>query len=61
MNPVSEISTPSQQFKELSDDEIEALRQRWISALPDEDDEPCSFCLWLEQVEYKACQQNRPQ
>jgi hypothetical protein len=61
MNPVSEISTPSQQFKELSDDEIEALRQRWISALPDEDDEPCSFCLCLEQVEYKACQQNRPQ
>jgi hypothetical protein len=38
----------------MSDDEIETLRQRWLSGIPEADDEPCSFCLWMEQVEYKA-------
>jgi hypothetical protein len=38
----------------MSDEEIEALRQRWLSGIPEADAEPCSFCLWMEQVEYKA-------
>ena len=41
-------------FKEMSDEEIEILRQRVLSRIPEADDEPCTFCLWMEQVEYKA-------
>ena len=35
-------------------EEIEVLRQRVLSRIPEADDEPCTFCLWMEQVEYKA-------
>lgn len=41
-------------FQEMSEEEIDALQQRWLSGIPEADDEPCSFCLWMEQVEYKA-------
>ena len=41
-------------FKEMSDEEIEVLRQRVLSGIPEADAEPCSFCLWMEQIEHKA-------
>lgn len=48
-------------FREMSDEEIEALRQRWLSGIPEANDEPCSFCLWMEQVEYKSLSEEEKQ
>ena len=54
MKTTNDSKNANTDFKEMSDEEIEALRQRWLSGIPEADDEPCSFCLWMEQVEYKA-------
>ena len=54
MKTTNESENINNEFKEMSDEEIEILRQRVLSRIPEADDEPCSFCLWMEQVEYKA-------
>ena len=54
MKTTNDSENTSNDFREMSDEEIEILRQRWLSEIPEGDDEPCSFCLWMEQVEYKA-------
>jgi hypothetical protein len=53
MKTTNDSKNANTDFKEMPDEEIEALRQRWLSGIPEADDEPCSFCLWMEQVEYK--------
>ena len=54
MKTTNDSENTSNDFREMSDEEIETLRQRWLSGIPEANDEPCSFCLWTEQVEYKA-------
>jgi len=54
MQTTHDSENTNNSFREMSDDEIEILRQRWLSGIPEGDDEPCSFCLWIEQVEYKS-------
>ena len=54
MKTTNDSKNANTDFKEMSDEEIEALRQRWLSGIPEADAEPCSFCLWMEQVEYKS-------
>lgn len=54
MKTTNDSENATANFKELSDKEIETLRQRWLSGIPEADDEPCSFCLLMEQVEYKS-------
>jgi hypothetical protein len=54
MKTTNDSKSANTDFKEMSNEEIEALRQRWLSGIPEADTEPCSFCLWMEQVEYKA-------
>ena len=54
MKTTNDSENTSNDFREMSDEEIETLRQRWLSGIPETNDEPCSFCLWMEQVEYKA-------
>jgi hypothetical protein len=54
MKTTNDSENINNDFKEMSDEEIEILRQRVLSRIPDADDEPCSFCLWIEQVEYKS-------
>ena len=48
MKTTNDSKNANTDFKEMSDEEIEALRQRWLSGIPEADDEPCSFCLWME-------------
>jgi len=60
MKTTNESENANADFKEMSDEEIETLRQRWLSRVPEADDEPCSFCLWMEQVEYKSlCEEEK--
>ena len=59
MKTTNDSENINNDFKEMSDEEIEVLRQRVLSRIPEADDEPCTFCLWMEQVEYKA-QKKRP-
>ena len=54
MKTTNDSENAGTDFKEMSDEEIEILRRRLLSQIPEADDEPCSFCLWMEQVEYKA-------
>ena len=54
MKTTNDSENINNDFKEMSDEEIEILRQRVLSRIPEADDEPCTFCLWMEQVEYKA-------
>ena len=54
MKTTNDSENTSNDFREMSDEEIETLRQRWLSGIPEADDEPCTFCLWMEQVENKA-------
>ena len=54
MKTTNDSENINNDFKEMSDEEIEILRQRVLSRIPEAEDEPCSFCLWMEQVEYKA-------
>jgi len=54
MKTTNDSENANADFKEMSEEEIEILRQRWLSGIPEADNEPCSFCLWMEQVEYKA-------
>ncbi len=60
MKTTNDSENAGTDFKEMSDEEIEILRQRWLSRIPEADDEPCSFCLWMEQVEYKSlCEEEK--
>jgi len=61
MKTTNDSKNANTDFKEMSDDEIETLRQRWLSGIPEADDEPCSFCLWMEQVEYKSLSEEEKQ
>ncbi len=54
MKTTNDSENANADFKEMSEEEIEILRQRWLSGIPEADNEPCSFCLWMEQVEYKS-------
>ena len=54
MKTTNDSKNANTDFKEMSDEEIEVLRHRWLSGIPEAATEPCSFCLWMEQVEYKA-------
>ena len=61
MKTTNDSENAGTDFKEMSDEEIEILRQRWLSGIPDADDELCSFCLWMEQVEYKSLTEEEKQ
>jgi hypothetical protein len=54
MKTTNDSENANADFKEMSEEEIEILSQRWLSGIPEADNEPCSFCLWMEQVEYKS-------
>ncbi len=54
MKTTNDSENANADFKQMSEEEIEILRQRWLSGIPEADNEPCSFCLWMEQVEYKS-------
>ena len=60
MKTTNDSENINNDFKEMSDEEIENLRQRVLSRIPEAEDEPCSFCLWMEQVEYKSlCEEEK--
>ena len=40
MKTTNDSKNANTDFKEMSDDEIETLRQRWLSGIPEADDEP---------------------
>ena len=54
MKTTNDSENINNDFKEMSDEEIEVLRQRVLSGIPEADAEPCSFCLWMDQIEHKA-------
>jgi hypothetical protein len=54
MKTTNDSENANADFKQMSEEEIEILRQRWLSGIPEAYNEPCSFCLWMEQVEYKS-------
>ncbi len=54
MKTTNDSENANADFKQMSEEEIEILRQRWLSGIPEAENEPCSFCLWMEQVEYKS-------
>jgi hypothetical protein len=54
MKTTNDSENANADFKQMSEEEIEILRQRWLSGIHEADNEPCSFCLWMEQVEYKS-------